>query len=191
MKPEGLIALWILLDSIPYLGQSVPPASESVNDFSRLSRCSIPYPLGTLSRSCCLHGLWLDQFELNRLSKSYIRTRIKICISHPDASSAHREMTIGNNQASPEEINLAHQSQPEPTPFPRPNQQADSHHPCEPGSTAAADLAMWKQAEASRDAHKFVIVSLSGWGLLFFGGYMFFTGGKKNKEEIVFYDLET
>ncbi|XP_058217101.1 uncharacterized protein LOC131327995 isoform X1 [Rhododendron vialii] len=111
--------------------------------------------------------------------------------NHPDASSAHREMTIGNNQASPEEINLAHQSQPEPTPFPRPNQQADSHHPCEPGSTAAADLAMWKQAEASRDAHKFVIVSLSGWGLLFFGGYMFFTGGKKNKEEIVFYDLET
>ncbi|XP_058209011.1 uncharacterized protein LOC131321963 isoform X2 [Rhododendron vialii] len=29
----------------------------------------------------------------------------------------------------------------------------------------------------------FVIVSLSGWGLLFFGGYKFFTGGKKNKEE--------
>ncbi|XP_058209010.1 uncharacterized protein LOC131321963 isoform X1 [Rhododendron vialii] len=37
----------------------------------------------------------------------------------------------------------------------------------------------------------FVIVSLSGWGLLFFGGYKFFTGGKKNKEEVVFYDLET
>ncbi|KAG5548104.1 hypothetical protein RHGRI_013710 [Rhododendron griersonianum] len=74
--------------------------------------------------------------------------------NHPDASSAHREMTIGNNQASPEEINLAHRSQPEPTPFPRPNQQADSHHQCEPGSTAAADLAMWKQAGASRDARK-------------------------------------
>ncbi|XP_057508154.1 uncharacterized protein LOC130791058 [Actinidia eriantha] len=29
----------------------------------------------------------------------------------------------------------------------------------------------------------FVIVSLSGWGLLFFGGYKFFTGGKKNKDE--------
>ncbi|KAL2457927.1 hypothetical protein Fot_55984 [Forsythia ovata] len=29
----------------------------------------------------------------------------------------------------------------------------------------------------------FVIVSLSGWGLLIFGGYKFFTGGKKNNEE--------
>ncbi|XP_054814818.1 uncharacterized protein LOC129315259 [Prosopis cineraria] len=29
----------------------------------------------------------------------------------------------------------------------------------------------------------FVIVSLSGWGLLFFGGYKFFTGGKGKKEE--------
>ncbi|KAM7492281.1 hypothetical protein LguiA_035202 [Lonicera macranthoides] len=29
----------------------------------------------------------------------------------------------------------------------------------------------------------FVIVSLSGWGLLFFSGYKFFTGGKKNEEE--------
>ncbi|XP_060209542.1 uncharacterized protein LOC132636611 [Lycium barbarum] len=29
----------------------------------------------------------------------------------------------------------------------------------------------------------FVIVSLSGWGLLFYGGYKLFTGGKKNKEE--------
>ncbi|KAG5520880.1 hypothetical protein RHGRI_033446 [Rhododendron griersonianum] len=68
-----------------------------------------------------LLGLWLNQFELNRLSKSYIRTRIKICIS------------------------------------------ADSHHQCEPGSTTAADLAMWKQAEASRDARKcicFMLVSL-------------------------------
>ncbi|KAG8386896.1 hypothetical protein BUALT_Bualt03G0196500 [Buddleja alternifolia] len=31
----------------------------------------------------------------------------------------------------------------------------------------------------------FVIVSLSGWGLLFFGGYKFFTGGKKNDENLV------
>ncbi|GAB4859545.1 hypothetical protein Ancab_011013 [Ancistrocladus abbreviatus] len=29
----------------------------------------------------------------------------------------------------------------------------------------------------------FVIVSLSGWGLLFFGGYKFFTGGKGKGEE--------
>ncbi|KAL2331480.1 hypothetical protein Fmac_019061 [Flemingia macrophylla] len=31
----------------------------------------------------------------------------------------------------------------------------------------------------------FVIVSLSGWGLLFYGGYKLFTGGKdKNKETV-------
>ncbi|XP_028099382.1 uncharacterized protein LOC114298923, partial [Camellia sinensis] len=29
----------------------------------------------------------------------------------------------------------------------------------------------------------FVIVSLSGWGLLFFGGYKLFSGGKKDEEE--------
>ncbi|XP_021832389.1 uncharacterized protein LOC110772266 [Prunus avium] len=29
----------------------------------------------------------------------------------------------------------------------------------------------------------FVIVSLSGWGLLIFGSYKFFTGGKGKKEE--------
>ncbi|XP_022970685.1 uncharacterized protein LOC111469597 [Cucurbita maxima] len=29
----------------------------------------------------------------------------------------------------------------------------------------------------------FVIVSLSGWGLLFYGGYKFFTGGKGKKDE--------
>ncbi|KAJ9153632.1 hypothetical protein P3X46_027053 [Hevea brasiliensis] len=29
----------------------------------------------------------------------------------------------------------------------------------------------------------FVIVSLTGWGLLFFGGYKFFTRGKKDKKE--------
>ncbi|GMG98616.1 hypothetical protein Nepgr_000456 [Nepenthes gracilis] len=33
-----------------------------------------------------------------------------------------------------------------------------------------------------KDEH-FVIVSLSGWGLLFFGGYKFFTRGKGKKEE--------
>ncbi|PIN14233.1 hypothetical protein CDL12_13130 [Handroanthus impetiginosus] len=37
--------------------------------------------------------------------------------------------------------------------------------------------AKWKEEH-------FVIVSLSGWGLLFFGGYKFFTRGKKNKEEV-------
>ncbi|XWS54229.1 hypothetical protein CRYUN_Cryun10bG0072400 [Craigia yunnanensis] len=31
----------------------------------------------------------------------------------------------------------------------------------------------------------FVIISLSGWGLLFFSGYKFFTGGKGKKEENV------
>ncbi|MCD7464151.1 hypothetical protein HAX54_052209 [Datura stramonium] len=36
--------------------------------------------------------------------------------------------------------------------------------------------AKWKEEH-------FVIVSLSGWGLLFYGGYKLFTGGKKNKEE--------
>ncbi|XP_042520245.1 uncharacterized protein LOC122093814 [Macadamia integrifolia] len=29
----------------------------------------------------------------------------------------------------------------------------------------------------------FVIVSLSGWGLLIFGSYKFFTGGKKDKKD--------
>ncbi|XP_044466732.1 uncharacterized protein LOC123196707 [Mangifera indica] len=31
----------------------------------------------------------------------------------------------------------------------------------------------------------FVIVSLSGWGLLFFGGYKMFTGGKVKEEKLV------
>lgn len=34
---------------------------------------------------------------------------------------------------------------------------------------------------------QFVIVSLSGWGLVIFGAYKFFTGGKKDKEEVVTY----
>ncbi|KAK4838723.1 hypothetical protein QYF36_015903 [Acer negundo] len=29
----------------------------------------------------------------------------------------------------------------------------------------------------------FVIVSLTGWGVLIYGGYKFFTGGKKDKKE--------
>ena len=32
---------------------------------------------------------------------------------------------------------------------------------------------------------QFVIVSLSGWGVLIYGGYKFFTGGKSNKEEVL------
>ena len=33
---------------------------------------------------------------------------------------------------------------------------------------------------------QFVIVSLSSWSLLFFSGYKFFTGGKGNKQEVLF-----
>ncbi|MFQ6648533.1 hypothetical protein Gotur_021578 [Gossypium turneri] len=36
----------------------------------------------------------------------------------------------------------------------------------------------------------FVIVSLTGWGLLFFSGYKFFTKGKGKKEEVPSYTLE-
>lgn len=32
---------------------------------------------------------------------------------------------------------------------------------------------------------QFVIVSLTGWGLAFYGGYKLFTGGKKEKKEEV------
>ncbi|WRX16514.1 hypothetical protein QQP08_009001 [Theobroma cacao] len=35
----------------------------------------------------------------------------------------------------------------------------------------------------------FVIVSLSGWGLLIFSGYKFFTGGKGKKEEVISNEL--
>ncbi|XP_057527910.1 uncharacterized protein LOC130806738 isoform X1 [Amaranthus tricolor] len=41
--------------------------------------------------------------------------------------------------------------------------------PMNPGS--------WKEEQ-------FVIVSLSGWGLLIFGGYKFFAGGKDKKEKV-------
>lgn len=34
---------------------------------------------------------------------------------------------------------------------------------------------------------QFVLISLSGWGLVFYGGYKFFTRGKKNKEEVHFF----
>jgi hypothetical protein len=36
---------------------------------------------------------------------------------------------------------------------------------------------------------QFVIVSLSGWGLLIFGSYKFFTKGKGKKEEVLLYDI--
>ncbi|KAK9225810.1 hypothetical protein WN943_010855 [Citrus x changshan-huyou] len=36
----------------------------------------------------------------------------------------------------------------------------------------------------------FVIVSLSGWGLLFFGVYKFFTRGKGKKEEVTVLHLQ-
>lgn len=36
---------------------------------------------------------------------------------------------------------------------------------------------------------QFVIVSLSGWGLLIFSGYKFFTGGKGKKEEVISNEL--
>ncbi|KAK6919512.1 hypothetical protein RJ641_015416 [Dillenia turbinata] len=42
--------------------------------------------------------------------------------------------------------------------------------------------AKWKEEH-------FVIVSLSGWGLLFFSGYKFFTRGKGKKEVVIFCDL--
>ncbi|KAF3630986.1 hypothetical protein FXO37_28223 [Capsicum annuum] len=44
--------------------------------------------------------------------------------------------------------------------------------------------AQWKEEH-------FVIVSLSGWGLLFYGGYKLFTGGKKNKEEVLVCSAES
>lgn len=34
---------------------------------------------------------------------------------------------------------------------------------------------------------QFVIISATGWGLLFYGGYKFFTGEKKDKKEEVFF----
>ncbi|CAI9787581.1 unnamed protein product [Fraxinus pennsylvanica] len=59
------------------------------------------------------------------------------------------------------------------------------------GLTSAADhngptkVDCWKDPMGPskwKEEH-FVIVSLSGWGLLILGGYKFFTGGKKNNEE--------
>ncbi|XP_019059422.1 PREDICTED: uncharacterized protein LOC109117137 [Tarenaya hassleriana] len=41
---------------------------------------------------------------------------------------------------------------------------------------APMNPAQWKEEH-------FVLISLSGWGLLFYGGYKFFTGGKNKKEE--------
>ncbi|CAA3024036.1 uncharacterized protein LOC111380661 isoform X2 [Olea europaea subsp. europaea] len=45
----------------------------------------------------------------------------------------------------------------------------------------------WKDpmSPSNRKEEHFVNVSLSGWGLLFFRGYKFFMGGKKNNEKLV------
>ncbi|XP_058192832.1 uncharacterized protein LOC131310053 [Rhododendron vialii] len=74
--------------------------------------------------------------------------------NHPDASSAHRQMTTGSNQASPEDIDLPRQLQPKPTLLPQPNQQSNSHQLDVIGSVAAVELAMWQQVETSRNAHE-------------------------------------
>ncbi|KAK9085137.1 hypothetical protein Sjap_025548 [Stephania japonica] len=58
---------------------------------------------------------------------------------------------------------------------------ADHHGP--------AKVNCWKDPMSPskwKEEH-FVIVSLSGWGLLFYGGYKFFTGGKKESKEEVPY----
>lgn len=36
---------------------------------------------------------------------------------------------------------------------------------------------------------QFVIASLSGWGLLIYGGYKLFSGGKDKKEEVCKFNL--
>ncbi|CAJ1978978.1 unnamed protein product [Sphenostylis stenocarpa] len=49
-----------------------------------------------------------------------------------------------------------------------------------------AKVALWKDPMSPskwKEEH-FVIVSLAGWGLLFYGGYKLFTGGKGKKEEV-------
>ncbi|KAK7312774.1 hypothetical protein VNO77_36896 [Canavalia gladiata] len=59
------------------------------------------------------------------------------------------------------------------------------------GLAGAADhhgppkVAFWKDplSPSKWKEEHFVIVSLTGWGLLFFGGYKFFTGGKGKKDE--------
>ncbi|GLT47909.1 hypothetical protein SLA2020_215630 [Shorea laevis] len=54
---------------------------------------------------------------------------------------------------------------------------ADHHGPPKVNCwQAPMNPAQWKEEH-------FVIVSLSGWGLLIYGGYKFFTGGKGKKEE--------
>ncbi|KAL3821519.1 hypothetical protein ACJIZ3_007424 [Penstemon smallii] len=54
---------------------------------------------------------------------------------------------------------------------------ADHHGPPKVNCwTEPMNPAQWKEEH-------FVIVSLSGWGLLIFGSYKFFTRGKKNEEE--------
>ncbi|CAA3032513.1 uncharacterized protein LOC111380661 isoform X2 [Olea europaea subsp. europaea] len=61
------------------------------------------------------------------------------------------------------------------------------------GLTGAADhhvppkVDFWKDpmSPSKRKEKHFVNVSLSSWCLLFFRGYRFFTGGKKNNEKLV------
>ncbi|XP_076948973.1 uncharacterized protein LOC143621435 [Bidens hawaiensis] len=51
----------------------------------------------------------------------------------------------------------------------------------------AAKVDFWKDPMSPskwKEEH-FVIISLSGWGLLIFGGYKAFSGGKKNDEKLV------
>ncbi|GMH07213.1 hypothetical protein Nepgr_009053 [Nepenthes gracilis] len=73
---------------------------------------------------------------------------------------------------------------------PKPSTQA-SHLICRRGLAGAADhhgpprVNFWQDPlnpSKWKEEH-FVIVTLSGWGLLFFGGYKFFTRGKGKKEE--------
>ncbi|KAG5546555.1 hypothetical protein RHGRI_018660 [Rhododendron griersonianum] len=135
-EPEGLIALWILLDSIPCLGQSVPPASESANDFSRLSRCSIPYPL-------VLHLLSeILPFYAGLLYwKSSVKSLFWLLLGSSTVEAIQLQLVccLGGLEYA--------------------------KNGClwiffKPRSTAAADLAMWKQAEASRDARKSTILGM-------------------------------
>ncbi|CAK9160203.1 unnamed protein product [Ilex paraguariensis] len=50
-------------------------------------------------------------------------------------------------------------------------------------SLAGWGLIFFGVFSATVNVLQFVIVSLAGWGLLFFGGYKLITGGKKEKKE--------
>ncbi|KAL0362720.1 UNVERIFIED_CONTAM: hypothetical protein Scaly_1227200 [Sesamum calycinum] len=49
-------------------------------------------------------------------------------------------------------------------------------------SEAPSPPALQKMKQEKKTDLEFVIVSLSGWGLLIFGGYKIFAGGKKDKK---------